>query len=106
MEMNLRGVVVACIVFLLISSCNDGSDVPDEITIWLEQVAPIDSDLAGTSAVKDPQNGISMIITKLGNGLPAQGSDVVDVDYVGRRYSDKFMFDDGNTKLTLKSYIE
>jgi FKBP-type peptidyl-prolyl cis-trans isomerase len=106
MKMNLRGVLVACIVFLLISSCNDGSDVPDEITIWLEQVAQIDSDLAGTSAVKDPQTGISMIITKLGTGLPAQGKDVVDVDYVGRRYSDKVVFDDGNTKLNLSTYIE
>ncbi len=103
--MMIRGVLVASIIFL-ISSCDNGPDIPDNISNWLREVAEIDADLAGSSAVKDPESGISMIITKLGTGLPAQTSNTVDVDYVGRRYSDKVQFDAGNTKLLLSRYIE
>lgn len=101
----LVGICVICFVFL---SCNEGPDVPDELQIWYDEVAIIDNDLAaaGISAVKDPESGISMIITKLGTNLPAQKNYTLDVDYVGRRYEDKFVFDQGNTKLKLSEYID
>ena len=34
-----------------------------------------------------------MIISKLGTGLPGQKYNTLDVDYVGRRYEDKVVFD-------------
>lgn len=99
----IKGVLAASII-ILISSCDN--DEPDDISNWLQEVAEIDADLADSSVVKDPESGISMIITKLGTGLPAQANDTIDVDYVGRRYSDKVIFGEGNTKVRLSSCIE
>lgn len=92
---------------LFLISCNDGADAPQEIDRWYEEVAIIDSELtaSGTSAEKDPETGVAMVITKLGTGLPAQLNHTVDVDYVGRRFEDKVQFDAGNTKLKLSDYI-
>jgi FKBP-type peptidyl-prolyl cis-trans isomerase len=109
MNMNVRSLLVGISASVLIlSSCNEGPDVPDELATWYAEVAKINSDLAaaGINATKDPESGISMIITKLGTGLPAQINYTMDVDYVGRRYEDKVVFDQGNTKLKLSNYIE
>ncbi|HEY5750856.1 MAG TPA: FKBP-type peptidyl-prolyl cis-trans isomerase [Chryseolinea sp.] len=56
-------------------------------------------------AVKDP-SGIRMVITQLGNGLPAASSDSVDVDYVGTVFSSGAQFDAGNTKGVVAGYID
>jgi FKBP-type peptidyl-prolyl cis-trans isomerase len=109
MNMNVRNLLVGISASVLIlSSCNEGPDVPDELATWYAEVAKINSDLAaaGINATKDPESGISMIITKLGTGLPAQINYTMDVDYIGRRYEDKVVFDQGNTKLQLSKYIE
>jgi FKBP-type peptidyl-prolyl cis-trans isomerase len=92
-------------VCFILFSCNDDPDVPDDLARWYQEVAIIDGALAGTQPVKDPESGINMIITKLGTGLPAQKYNVVDIDYVGRRFEDKVVFDQGNTKLELSKYI-
>jgi FKBP-type peptidyl-prolyl cis-trans isomerase len=109
MAMNAKRLAlgVGTCVVLLITSCSTDPDVPDQYQRHLEEIAVIDAELAvrGGSIVKDP-SGIRMIITKLGTQLPAQLTNRIDVDYVGKRFSDKFQFDDGNTDLTLSSYIQ
>lgn len=92
----------------IISACDNGGETPDELQRWYEEVALIDSDLAtaGIVPVKDPESGISMIISKLGTGLPGQKNNTLDVDYIGRRYDDKVVFDQGRiTTLKLSDYI-
>jgi FKBP-type peptidyl-prolyl cis-trans isomerase len=109
MKMKVRSLLVGiCSVALIFSSCNDGADVPDELATWYAEVARINSDLAaaGITATKDPESGISMIITKLGTGLPAQLNYTINVDYVGRRYDDKVVFDEGTINDVLSKYIE
>jgi len=83
-------------------------ETPDELQLWYQEVAMIDSNLAsaGITPEKDPASGISMIISKLGTGLPGQKYNTLDVDYVGRRYEDKVVFDQGRiTTLKLSDYI-
>src|SRR5688572_23671907 len=81
----------------IFSACNDDPETPDELVRWYEEVAIIDNTLsnAGITATKDPGSGISMIISKLGTGLPALTNNTLDVDYTGRRFEDKVFFDDG-----------
>ena len=92
-------------LWLIISACDDGPDTPDELARWYEEVAIIDNALVGINSVKDPESGIRMLITKLGTALPAQKNNTVDVDYIGRRFEDKVVFDQGNTSLKLSDYI-
>lgn len=107
MKRYVRGLIVGICSSLSFISCNQSADVPDELDRWFEEVAIIDNDLAaaGITAEKDPESGISMVITKLGTKLPGQKNYTLDVDYVGRRYEDRFVFDQGNTKLKLSDYI-
>jgi FKBP-type peptidyl-prolyl cis-trans isomerase len=46
------------------------------------------------------------VITELGTGLPATFSNTVDVDYVGRFFSDNSIFDQGNTKGPVTNFID
>ena len=109
MKMKVRNLMVGFSVGLcfIISACSDnGGETPDELQRWYEEVAIINNDLAGSNPVKDPESGISMIISKLGTGLPGQKYNTLDVDYVGRRYEDKVVFDQGRiTTLKLSDYI-
>lgn len=104
MKMKVRNLMVGISLGLwfIISACDDGPEPQDELTRWYEEVAIIDSDLAGvTNVVKDPASGVSMIISKLGTGLPGQKYNTLDVDYVGRRYEDKVVFDQGSITFKL-----
>jgi FKBP-type peptidyl-prolyl cis-trans isomerase len=104
MKMKVRNLMVGISFGLcfIISACDDGPEPQDELTRWYEEVAIIDSDLAGvTNVVKDPASGVSMIISKLGTGLPGQKYNTLDVDYVGRRYEDKVVFDQGSITFKL-----
>jgi FKBP-type peptidyl-prolyl cis-trans isomerase len=110
MKMKVRNLMVGFFVgsCFIISACDNGGETPDELQRWYEEVAIIDSDLAaaGIIPVKDPESGISMIISKLGTGLPAQKNNILDVDYIGRRYEDKVVFDQGSlTTLKLSDLI-
>ncbi len=109
MEIKVRRFIlgIACSICFAIAGCNQDADVPDELSRWYEEVSIIENQLAadGLVAEKDPETGISMVITKLGTGLPAQLTHTMDVDYVGRRFEDKVQFDAGNTKLKLSDYI-
>lgn len=110
MKMTVKKLMVGLFVGLcfIISACNDGPDAPDELARWYEEVAIIDNNLAssGITPWKDPESGIRMIISKLGTGLPAQKNNTVDVDYIGRRFEDKVVFDQGNIALKLSQYID
>ena len=109
MKMNLRGLMVGiCIASVgIISACSDRSDVPNELETWLKDIEEIDASLAasGTTAIEDP-SGVRMVITTLGTGLPAQRNNGVDVTYVGRRFSDKVIFDQGNIRQNLTNLID
>jgi len=110
MKMKVRNLMAGFFVGLcfIISACDNGGETPDELEQWYAEVAIIDSNLAsaGITPVKDPESGVSMIISKLGTGLPGQKYNTLDVDYVGRRYEDKVVFDQGRiTTLKLSDYI-
>ncbi|HZI23448.1 MAG TPA: FKBP-type peptidyl-prolyl cis-trans isomerase [Chryseolinea sp.] len=108
MAMNAKRLAlgVGTCVVLLITSCNTDPDVPDQYQRHLDEIAAIDAELAvrGGAILRDP-SGVRMIITQLGDKLPAQETNKIDVDYVGKRFSDKFEFDRGTASLTLSSYI-
>jgi FKBP-type peptidyl-prolyl cis-trans isomerase len=110
MKMKVRNLMVGISVGLcfIISACNDGPEGQDDLARWMEEVSIIDNTLAsaGITPVKDPESGISMVISKLGTGLPAQKNNTLDVDYIGRRFEDKVVFDEGSiTTLKLSDYI-
>ena len=109
MKMKVRNLMVGFSVGLcfIIGACDNGTETPDELQRWYEEVAIIDNNLAsqGITPVKDPESGISMIISKLGTGLPGQKYNTLDVDYVGRRYEDKVEFDEGNFTFKLSDNI-
>jgi FKBP-type peptidyl-prolyl cis-trans isomerase len=109
MKMKVRNLIVASFVGLcfIIGGCDNGTETPDELQRWYEEVAIIDSNLAsaGITPVKDPESGISMVISKLGTGLPGQKYNTLDVDYVGRRFEDKVVFDQGDITFKLSDNI-
>ena len=72
MKMKVRNLMVGISLGLcfIISACDDGPEPQDELSRWYEEVAMIDSDLASagvTNVIKDPESGVSMIISKLRN---------------------------------------
>lgn len=106
MKMKVRSLLAILGVVIFIS-CNDGPDTPNDLQQWLNDIEEIDAYLEANSitAIEDP-SGIRMVITTLGTGLPAKSSNGVDVDYVGRRFSDKFVFDSGNARNSLANLID
>ena len=96
MERNLRKLMFGILAGLFLISCNDSADVPNELDQWFKDVERIDNylDEQGIVAIEDP-SGIRIVINTLGDGLPAQPHHGVDVDYVGRRFDDRFVFDQG-----------
>jgi FKBP-type peptidyl-prolyl cis-trans isomerase FkpA len=102
----LTGIVIVA-MWGLFSGCNNGADDPFDFEAQLEkEIKQIDDYLTANAiaAVEDP-SGIRMVITKLGTGLPALSISTVDVDYKGTLFSDGSTFDEGNTRLTLTSYV-
>jgi FKBP-type peptidyl-prolyl cis-trans isomerase len=97
MKRHLSKLMFGILSGLFLISCNDGADTPNELDQWLKDIEKIDNylDEQGIEAIEDP-SGIRIVITSLGDGLPAQPHNGVDVDYVGRRFEDKFVFDQGN----------
>ena len=98
-------VVVVLSVFGL-ASCSGDSDI-DPYTQLLNEIDAIDNFIAdnGLTAITD-HRGIRMVVTELGTGLPAKFTNSVDVDYVGRLLTDNSIFDQGNTKGAVTSYID
>jgi FKBP-type peptidyl-prolyl cis-trans isomerase len=99
--------VVLALPFGLTSCLNDdNSSSPD--AILAREVEEIDNYLTShnvTNVIKD-LSGIRMVITQLGTGFPAHTYNTVDVDYVGKLFSDGSTFDDGpNIKVELSGLI-
>jgi FKBP-type peptidyl-prolyl cis-trans isomerase len=91
----------------LVFSCMD-SEVHDPFEQLNRDITTIDNYLTSngiTNVVKDP-NGVRMIITEMGTGLPAELGNTVDVNYTGRLFPDGAQFDAGNAKGTLSGYID
>lgn len=105
MKRPLVGILVG--LTFIISACSDSPETPDELARWYEEVAIIDNTLstAGITPTKDPGSGISMVISKLGTGLPGQKYNTLEVDYIGRRFEDKVEFDQGSFTFKLSDNI-
>lgn len=107
---SVRRLISAALIaaVFVFNGCIDSPDDIEDPNIQLQKdVAAIDSYLTSNfiGALKDP-SGIRIEITKLGNKLPARTvNSTVDVDYVGKFFPDGAVFDQGNVKGTLKSYI-
>jgi FKBP-type peptidyl-prolyl cis-trans isomerase len=102
----LTGIVIAAMCGLF-SGCNNGADDPFDFEAQRKkEVEKVDDYLSAHSltAVEDP-TGIRMVITKLGTGQLPHLISTVDIDYKGTLFSDGSTFDEGNTRLTLTSYI-
>lgn len=111
MKKNMKRVgwvalVLVGVSFGLFSCIGSGDDYNAGAQLDAD-VTAIDNFLASTfqDAVKDP-TGVRMVITTLGSGLPALGTDSVDVDYVGTLFSTGAQFDAGNTKGVVANYID
>ena len=109
MKMRLKRLLVGIFVGLtfIISACNDDPETPDELARWYEEVDIINTTLtnAGITPTKDPGSGISMVISKLGTGLPGQKYNTLKVDYTGRRFEDKVVFDQGSITFKLSDNL-
>jgi len=100
------GIVVVVGLPLGLSSCLDEGKQYNAIEQLLEDTKTIDDYLASNhiNAVKDP-SGIRMAISVLGTGFPGRVDSKVDVDYVGKLFSDGTKFDEGNVNGALIDLI-
>lgn len=91
---------------LCLTSCNSGPDVADPNKQLQKDTLAIDAYLSANAleAENDP-SGLRMVITKVGTGLPANIYDSIDVDYVGKLFSNGVIFDQGNIKSPLLGVI-
>src|SRR5688572_22224756 len=107
---NLKGIRVTTLIVGLICgflmSCNNSSDVENPNDQLIEELTAIDQylDQQGITAFKHFR-GIRIHILKLGTGFPAGIRSSVDVDYIGKLFDGGAVFDDGNVKGLLSSYI-
>jgi FKBP-type peptidyl-prolyl cis-trans isomerase len=104
------GVMAMWLVVLILpfglTSCING-DEPENPQARLDNdIETIDNYLASNNinAIKDP-SGIRMAITTLGTGFPAQSFSKVDVDYIGKLFTDGTVFDEGNVEGDLANLI-
>jgi FKBP-type peptidyl-prolyl cis-trans isomerase len=103
------GTVIWAVMLVLpfgLTSCLD-DDNPEDPQARLErEIETIDSYLTSNNinAIKDP-SGVRMAISTLGTGFPAQSISKVDVDYIGKLFTDGSTFDDGNIKTDLSNLI-
>ena len=104
------GVMAICLVVLILpfglTSCLKGNDPESPQAKLDSDIATIDDYLASNhiNAIKDP-SGIRMAITTLGTGFPAQSISKVNVDYIGKLFTDGTIFDEGNIEGDLKNLI-
>jgi FKBP-type peptidyl-prolyl cis-trans isomerase len=90
----------------LFFGCNNDVDPFDFQAQLVKETQQIDDFLSanGITAVKDP-SGVRIVITKMGTGLPALSFATLNVDYVGKLFSDGTIFDQGTAPLPLPKYI-
>lgn len=110
MNKKLRTMVIWLVVLLLpfgLTSCLDSNDSESPQVILERDIETIDNYLTtnNINAIKDP-SGIRMAITTLGTGFPAQSISKVNVDYIGKLFSDGSIFDEGNIEGDLRDFIQ
>jgi FKBP-type peptidyl-prolyl cis-trans isomerase len=110
MKRKFGTMVIWLVVLILpfgLTSCLNDSDTQSPQEILENDIETIDNYLTSNNidAVKDP-SGIRMAISTLGTGFPAQSISKVDVDYIGKLFSDGSMFDEGNIKTDLQNLID
>jgi FKBP-type peptidyl-prolyl cis-trans isomerase len=90
-----------------LTSCLNSGSEPDALTQLNNEISAIDNYLSDNSitAITD-HRGIRLVITELGTGLPAKFTNTVDVDYVGKLFSDGTTFDQGNAKGLVTDFID
>jgi FKBP-type peptidyl-prolyl cis-trans isomerase FkpA len=109
MKKNLKIVLSVAVVFwasAISTSCSNHDDTFDVVKQLNNEVITIDNYIANAflPAIKDP-TGIRIVINRLGTGLPALLDQTVDVDYKGTLLSDNSVFDQGNAKGPLNTFI-
>jgi len=89
-----------------LTSCIKGDEPENPQAILDKDIEAIDDYLTSNNinAIKDP-SGVRMAITTLGTGFPAQSFSKVDVDYIGKLFTDGTVFDEGNIEGDLKNLI-
>lgn len=99
---------LAALPFLMFS-CLDSSEVFDPYKQLQQDITAIDNYLTSngifSNVIRDP-NGVRIVVTELGDGLPAQINNTVDVNYTGRLFPAGAVFDQGNAKGGLSGYID
>lgn len=104
------GIMVTVLVVLILPfglfSCLNDETADDPQATLLKDIETIDTYLTDNNidAIKDP-NGIRMVISILGTGFPAQKNSKIDVDYIGKLFSDGSTFDEGNIEADLQNLI-
>ena len=109
MKTKFGTMVVVLVVLILpfaLTSCLNNEDASDPQITLQKDVEAIDTYLADNNinAIKDP-SGIRMAISILGTGFPAQRGTKIDVDYIGKLFSDGSTFDEGNIEADLQTLI-
>jgi FKBP-type peptidyl-prolyl cis-trans isomerase FkpA len=104
-----HSLLLFCTAILFIACNHSGNDgVFDPLIQLGKDTVAIDSYLAsqGVAPTKDV-TGVRMVITKLGEGLPASYylNPTVKVEYVGKLLSNGTIFDQGTVTGTVKTYI-
>jgi FKBP-type peptidyl-prolyl cis-trans isomerase len=105
--MNKLQIVVVAALACVMSSCLKSPEPFDAYAQLAKDKTTIKNYLTDNNltAIEDP-NGVYIVVNQLGTGLPAQNTSTVDVDYVGKLFSDQsVIFDQGNVKGVLSSYI-
>jgi FKBP-type peptidyl-prolyl cis-trans isomerase len=100
-------VIVIAGMALGLSSCLDSGSDTSPLTQLNNEISAIDDylDANGIDAITD-HRGIRMVITEMGTGLPAKFTNSIDVDYVGKLFSNNSIFDQGNVNGLLTNYID
>jgi FKBP-type peptidyl-prolyl cis-trans isomerase FkpA len=98
----------SAVVFASCSKDKDKDDPIDPLVQLAKDSVAIDNYLADHSlaAIKDV-TGVRIVVSDTGSGLPASYylNSTVDVDYVGKLFTDGTTFDQGTTTGPMKNYI-
>src|SRR5688572_2086804 len=104
------GVMAIWLVVLILpfglTSCSKGDEPENPQGNLDKDIEAIDDYLTSNNinAIRD-RSGVRMAISTLGTGFPAQSFSKVDVDYIGKLFTDGTVFDEGNIKADLENLI-
>jgi FKBP-type peptidyl-prolyl cis-trans isomerase len=95
------------VAMVLVLSCGNNEEAFDPLKQWEQEVAVIDSYLTTNNIVAEKDlSGVRMVITELGDKLPATLNNSVEVTYVGKFFPNGATFDQGTTENDVTRYID